>query len=44
MLLSFSSSDPMAYNDNSSLVPSPEDEEQLIDYGSSPECMDLEDY
>jgi hypothetical protein len=24
-------------------VPAPEDDEQLIDYSSCPECMDLED-
>jgi hypothetical protein len=39
----FISSDPMACDDKLSSVPTPEDDEQLIDYSSSPERMDLED-
>jgi hypothetical protein len=42
-LLSFSSSVPMICNDKLSSVTAPEDDEQLIDYSSSPERMDLED-
>jgi hypothetical protein len=41
--LSFASSVPMACDDELSSVPAPEDDEQLIDYSSSPECTDLED-
>jgi hypothetical protein len=41
--LNFSSSVPMACDDKLSSVPAPEDDEQLIDYSSSPERMDLED-
>jgi hypothetical protein len=40
---SFTSSVPMAYDDKLSSIPAPEDDEQLIDYSSSPERMDLED-
>jgi hypothetical protein len=41
--LSFASSVPMACNDKLLSVPTLEDDEQLIDYSSSPERMDLED-
>jgi hypothetical protein len=41
--LSFASLVPMASYDKLSLVPAPKDDEQLIDYSSSPERMDLED-
>jgi hypothetical protein len=41
--LSFASSVPMACYDKLSSVPTPEDDEQLINYNSSPERMDLED-
>jgi hypothetical protein len=40
--LNFSSSVPMARDDKLSSVPAPEDDEQLIDYSSFPERMDLE--
>jgi hypothetical protein len=43
MPLSFASSVPMTCDDKLSPVPAPEDDEQLIDYSSCPECMDLED-
>jgi hypothetical protein len=43
MSLNFSSSVPMSCDDKLSSVPAPEDDEQLIDYSSSPERMDLED-
>jgi hypothetical protein len=43
MPLSFASSVPMACDDKLSSVPTPEDGEQLIDYNSSPERMNLED-
>jgi hypothetical protein len=39
----FTSSVPMACDDKLLSVPAPEDNEQLIDYSSSPERMDLED-
>jgi hypothetical protein len=39
----FASSIPMACNDKLSSVPAPENDEHLIDYKSSPECMNLED-
>jgi hypothetical protein len=42
-LISFSSSVPMVCNDKLSSVTAPEDDEQLIDYSSSPERTDLED-
>jgi hypothetical protein len=42
-LLSFASSVPMACDDKLSLVPTLKDDEQLIDYSSSPKRMDLED-
>jgi hypothetical protein len=41
--LSFASSAPMNCNDKLSSVPTPEDDEQLIDCSSSPERMELED-
>jgi hypothetical protein len=43
MPLSFTSSVPMACDDKLSSVPALEDDEQLIDYSSSPERMNLED-
>jgi hypothetical protein len=43
MPLSFASSVPMACDDKLSSVPAPKDDEQLIEYSSSPERMDLED-
>jgi hypothetical protein len=43
MPLSSASSVPMACDDKLSSVPAPKDDEQLIDYSSSPERMDLED-
>jgi hypothetical protein len=43
MLPSFTSSVPMDCDDKLSSVPAPEGDEQLIDYSSSPERMDLED-
>jgi hypothetical protein len=39
----FTSSVLMACDDKLLSVPAPEDDEQLIDYSSSPERMDLED-
>jgi hypothetical protein len=39
----FTSSVPMACDDKLSSIPTPEDDEQLIDYSSSPERMDLEE-
>jgi hypothetical protein len=39
----FTSSVPMACDDKLSSIPTLKDDEQLIDYSSSPECMDLED-
>jgi hypothetical protein len=42
-LLCFASSVPMACDDKLLSVPTPEDDEQLIDYSSSPERTDLED-
>jgi hypothetical protein len=39
----FTSSVLMACDDNLLLVPAPEDDEQLIDYSSYPERIDLED-
>jgi hypothetical protein len=41
--LSFNYSVPMACDDRLLSVPALEDDEQLIDYGSSPERMDLKD-
>jgi hypothetical protein len=41
--LCFTSSVPMACDDKLLLVPTLEDDEQLIDYSSSPERIDLED-
>jgi hypothetical protein len=41
--LSFASSVPMACDDKLLSVPTLEDDDQLIDYSSSPERMDLED-
>jgi hypothetical protein len=41
--LSLASSVHMACDDKLSSVPAPEDDEQLIDYSSSPERMNLED-
>jgi hypothetical protein len=41
--LNFASSVPMHCDDKLSSIPAPEDYEQLIDYSSSPERMDLED-
>jgi hypothetical protein len=41
--LSFASLVPISCDDKFSSVPAPEDDEQLIDYSSSPERMDLED-
>jgi hypothetical protein len=43
MPLSFASSVPMACDDKLLSVPTLEDDEQLIDYSSSSERMDLED-
>jgi hypothetical protein len=40
--LGFDSSIPMACDDKLSLVPTPEDDEQLVDYSSSPERMNLD--
>jgi hypothetical protein len=40
--LGFDSSIPMACDDKLSLVPAPEDDEQLVDYSSSPERMNLD--
>jgi hypothetical protein len=39
---SFSSSDPMVCDDKSSLDPTPEDDEELVEYSSSPERMNLD--
>jgi hypothetical protein len=39
----FTSSVPIACDDKLLLAPAPEDDEQLIDYSSSPERLDLED-
>jgi hypothetical protein len=39
----FTFSVPLACDDKLLSVPAPEDDEQLIDYSSSPERMDLED-
>jgi hypothetical protein len=38
----FTSSIPMACDDKGSFVPTPEDDEELVDYSSSPERMNLE--
>jgi hypothetical protein len=38
----FSSSVPMICDDKSALDPTPEDDEELVDYNSSPEHMNLD--
>jgi hypothetical protein len=38
----FSSSDPMVCDDKSALDPTPEDDEELVEYSSSPERMNLD--
>jgi hypothetical protein len=42
MLLGFSSLVPMVCADKSASDPAPEDDEELVDYSSSPECMNLD--
>jgi hypothetical protein len=41
-LLGFSSSVPMVCDDKSASDPTPEDDEELVDYSSSPERMNLD--
>jgi hypothetical protein len=38
----FSSSVPMVCDDKSASDPAPEDDEELVDYSSSPKCMNLD--
>jgi hypothetical protein len=42
MLPGFSSLVPMVCDDKSASDPAPEDDEELVDYSSSSECMNLD--